>query len=87
MLSEREKQKLFEQYNPNQVRVGDRVLVSVGSRYPARIVGLSLDIKNRKVYAHLKLLDRNLGAAYPTKVDAADCYSSGPLYPGHHTNG
>ena len=87
MLSEREKQKLFEQYNPNRVRVGDRVMVSVGSRYPARIVGLSLDIKNKKVYAHLKLLDKNLGTAYPTKVDAADCHSSRHLYPGHHENG
>jgi len=55
-MTEKEKDYLFNKYNPNKIHVGDRVTVSVGYKYSARIVGLTLDIKNRKVYAVLKLL-------------------------------
>lgn len=87
MLSTKERRKLFEQYNPNQIRIGDRVTVSIHKKYPARVVGLTLDVKNRKVYADLKLLDAKPGDMLPTRVDVSDCYSTGALYRGHHTNG
>ena len=57
MVSNRDIDKLYEQYNPNNIRSGDRVMVSVGYRYLARVVGLDLDLKNKKVYANLRLMD------------------------------
>ena len=84
MTSNREIQKLFDKWNPNEIRVGDRVNVSNGMKYRARVVGLDLDLKNKKVFANLRLLDNTKG--YPIRVDVADCYALGPLYPGHHNN-
>lgn len=85
-LSNRDIEKLYDKYNPNNVKTGDRVTVRLHEQtYTARIVGLDLDLKNKKVYASLKLSDpsRNL----PIRVDCADCYAaSGPIYPGHHNN-
>ena len=56
-ISNREIQKLYDQYNPNKIKSGDHVTVSVGYKYRARVVGLELDIKNKKVFANLKLLE------------------------------
>lgn len=82
--SNRDINKLFDAYNPNKIKSGDMVKVKLShASYSARVVGLSLDIKNKKVYADLKLIEQN--KAHPTRVDAADCVVSGaPLYPGHH---
>ena len=84
--SNRDINKLFDQYNPNKIKSGDLVKVVLShSSYSARVVGLSLDIKNRKVYADLKLLEQN--RKHPTRVDVTDCViSTKPLYPGHHNN-
>lgn len=82
MVSNRDIDKLYEQYNPNNIRSGDRVMVSVGYRYLARVVGLDLDLKNKKVYANLRLMDNT--KKHPIRVDVADCYPTGVLYPGHH---
>ena len=84
-ISNREVQKLYEMYNPNNIRSGDRVSVRVGQTYLARVVGLDLDLKNKKVYANLRLLDNT--KRNPIRVDVADCYPSGVFYPGHHSNG
>lgn len=86
-ISNREIQKLFDSYNPNKIAAGDIVNVRMGSiRYLARIVGLDLDIKNKKVFANLKLLEQN--KQHPIKVDVTDCTRREPnLYPGHHRNG
>ena len=86
MTSNRDIEKLFEQWNPNKIRAGDRVRVRLHeTTYLARVVGLDLDIKNQKVYANLRLMDNT--KKFPSKVDASDCFSaSGPLYPGHHTS-
>ncbi len=83
-FSNRDVEKLFDKYNPNQIKSGDMVKVVLSSvSYSARVVGLYLDIKNKKVYADLKLLEQNKN--HPTRVDVADCVISGmPLYPGHH---
>ncbi len=84
--SNREIGNLFDKYNPNKIRSGDRVVVKVGSApYQARVVGLEIDIKNQKVFANLKLFDTT--KRNPIRVDVADCTSAGPLYPGHHNNG
>lgn len=82
--SNRDIDRLYEQYNPNRVKSGDLVLVNLShARYSARVVGLSLDIKNKKVYADLKLVEQD--RRHPIRVDVADCtVSPGPLYPGHH---
>ena len=85
MVSNRDIEKLYEQYNPNNIRSGDRVRVSIGTKYLARVVGLDLDIKNKKVYAHLRLMDNT--KKNPIRVDVADCYPAGALYPGHHDGG
>ncbi len=87
MASNREIEKLFDQWNPNNIRVGDIVQVKVSSSpYRARIVGIDLDLKNKKVYANLRLMDATL--KNPIKVDVADCYKiASPLYRGHHTGG
>ncbi len=86
MVSNREIEKLFDQYNPNKIRTGDIVTVSVGVKYQARIVGLELDTKNKKVYANLKLFDSTKNV--PIKVDVADCHrATRNLYPGHHGGG
>jgi len=82
MTSNREIEKLFDQWNPNQIRVGDQVQVVVGIKYRARVIGLDLDLKNRKVFANLKLSDNS--KRYPIRVDVSDCYSTGSGYPGHH---
>ena len=82
--SNRDIEKLFDQYNPNKIKSGDVVKVKLShASYSARVVGLDLDFKNKKVYANLKLIEQN--RKHPTRVDVADCVASGaPLYPGHH---
>ena len=82
--SNRDINKLFDAYNPNKIKSGDLVVVKLShASYSARVVGLSLDMKNKKVYADLKLIEQN--RKHPTRVDVADCITSGmPLYPGHH---
>ena len=85
-VSNREIEKLFKSYNPNNIRSGDRVMVKVSDApYQARVVGLEIDIKNKKVYANLRLFDTT--KRNPTRVDVSDCKPSGPLYPGHHNDG
>lgn len=86
-MSNRDIEKLYDKYNPNNIKSGDVVLVNLNSAsYSARVVGLFLDIKNRKVYADLKLVEQN--RLHPIRVDVSDCsVSSGPLYPGHHNGG
>ena len=85
-ISNREIVDLFDKYNPNNIKTGDRVVVKVGpSPYQARVIGLEVDIKNQKVFANLKLFDTT--KRNPIRVDVADCKMSGPLYPGHHDNG
>ena len=77
---------LYDQWNPNSVMVGDRVVVNLhNNKYRARIVGLNLDIKNKKVYANLRLMDTT--KRLPTRVDVSDCFKINPIYPGHHKNG
>ena len=85
MVSNREIEKLFQQWNPNNIHAGDRVIVNVSKdKYQARVVGLDLDIKNQKVYANLKLVEKSTRSR-PTRVDAADCYKAvSVLYRGHH---
>ena len=85
MASNREIEKLFDQWNPNRIRAGDRVKVSNGQKYQARIIGLEIDIKNKKVYANLKLMSEG-SRGRPIRVDVADCYHLEPIYPGHHQN-
>ena len=87
MTSNRDIEKLFEQWNPNDIRAGDRVRVRLHEvTYLARVVGLDLDMKNKKVYANLRLMDNT--KKFPSRVDAADCFSTlPPPYPGHHSNG
>lgn len=82
--SNRDISKLFDNYNPNRIKSGDLVKVSLShASYSARVVGLSLDIKNKKVYADLKLIEQN--RKHPTRVDVSDCVTSSmPIYPGHH---
>jgi hypothetical protein len=82
MVSNRDIEKLFDQWNPNHIRAGDRVQVSLVTKYRARVVGLEIDLKNRKVFANLKLSDNS--KRHPIRVDVSDCYPIGPLYPGHH---
>lgn len=86
-FSNRDIQKLFDKYNPNNIKSGDIVKVNLHSRkYAARVIGLNLDIKNKKVYADLKLIEQNKN--HPTRVDVADCTrNTRNLYPGHHNNG
>lgn len=86
MISNREIEKLYDRWNPNSVMVGDRVIVSLSAhKYQARIVGMELDIKNKKVYANLRLADT--AKRVPIRVDVADCYKVRAIYPGHHYNG
>ena len=86
-ISNRDIQRLYDKFNPNKVNTGDRVLVRLGSvSYSARIVGLDLDIKNKKVFANLKLLENT--KKHPIRVDVADCTPTGAIiYPSHHNNG
>ena len=86
-FSNRDIEKLFDKYNPNRIRSGDIVRVNLHSQeYTARVVGLNLDLKNKKVYADLKLIEQNKNN--PTRVDVADCIrNTRNLYPGHHNNG
>ncbi len=88
MTSNRDIEKLFDQWNPNGIRTGDRVQVNVDSEkpYPARVVGLDLDMKNKKVYANLRLLSESTGNK-PIRVDVADCYVSWGIYRGHNERG
>ena len=85
MTSNREIEKLFDQWNPNNVRAGDRVQVKNNKTYSARVVGLELDIENEIVYANLRLLDNT--KSNPIRVDVKDCHPASSLYPGHHTGG
>ena len=82
--SNRDISRLFDSYNPNRIKSGDLVKVILShASYSARVVGLSLDIKNKKVYADLKLIEQNRN--HPTRVDVSDCITNSmPLYPGHH---
>ena len=82
MTSNRDIEKLFEQWNPNNIRAGDRVQVNNGVKYIARVVGLELDIKNKKVFAFLKLAD--VTKNYPIRVDVSDCFRNLAVYPSHH---
>jgi hypothetical protein len=85
-ISNREIQELYDKYNPNNIKSGDHVTVSLSFKYRARVVGLELDIKNKKVFANLKLLENKKGC--PIRVDVADCFATSPvLFPGHHNNG
>ncbi len=85
-FSNRQIEMLYDQWNPNSVMVGDRVIVNLHSnKYQARIVGLNLDIKNKKVYANLRLMDTT--KRYPIRVDVSDCHKVETTYPGHHKNG
>lgn len=85
MASNREIQKLFDKWNPNQIRTGDRVRVKLaGLSYLGRVVGLDLDMKNEKVYVNLKLVDNT--KRNPSRVDASDCHLLESTYPGHHNN-
>ena len=72
MVSNKEIEKLFDRWNPNNIRTGDRVTVSIGQKYQARIVGLELVDNTRRS---------------PIRVDVADCYLSRGIYVGHHTGG
>ena len=72
MLSNREIERLYDKYNPNRIRSGDRVTVRLSRPYRARVVGLDLDIKNKKVYANLRLMDNT--KKNPNRVDVADCH-------------
>lgn len=85
MTSNRDIEKLFEQWNPNNIRAGDRVQVNNSMKYIARVVGLEIDIKNKKVFACLKLAD--ITKNYPIRVDVRDCYRNIHVYPGHYNNG
>ena len=87
MTSNRDIEKLFDQWNPNNIRAGDRVKVTIMSEsYTARVVGLDLDLKNKKVYANLRLMDNT--KKRPSRVDVSDCTAiRTPTYPGHHYNG
>ena len=86
-FSNRDIEKLVDKYNPNGIRSGDIVRVNLHSqKYTARVVGLNLDLKNKKVYADLKLIEQD--KSKPTRVDVADCTrNTRNLYPGHHNNG
>tara|TARA_B100001057_G_C22819404_1_gene938798 strand:+ start:1462 stop:1743 length:282 start_codon:yes stop_codon:yes gene_type:complete len=86
-FSNRDIERLYDKYNPNAVRTGDIVMVSLGQvKYQARVVGLDLDIKNKKVFANLKLSEQN--KRNPIRVDVSDCQKRTlPLYPGHHNGG
>ena len=86
-LSNRDIEKLYDKYNPNKIRTGDIVKVEMHHySYSARVVGLDLDIKNKKVFASLKLIEQNRNN--PIRVDVSDCVkSSAPMYPGHHNGG
>ena len=85
-VSNREIQNLYDAFNPDGIKTGDRVVVKNGANvYNARVVGLDLDLKNQKVYANLKLFENSKN--YPIRVDVLDCTSPAkPLYPGHHNN-
>ena len=82
--SNRDIEKLFDKYNPNKIKSGDMVKVTLShASYAARVVGLGLDIKNRKVYADLKLIEQN--RRHPTRVDVADCTTNtASPHPRHH---
>ncbi len=86
MTSNRDIEKLFDKWNPHDIRAGDRVKVTLMSdSYIARVVGLDLDIKNQKVYANLRLMDNT--QKRPCRVDVSDCkVVLDPIYPGHHSN-
>ena len=74
-VSNREMDKLWSRYNPSGIKAGDLVEVNVGTKYRARVVGLDLDMKNKKVYANLKLFDTS--KRFPIRVDVADCKRDG----------
>ena len=74
-ISNREMDRLWSRYNPSNIKAGDLVEVNLGTKYRARVVGLDLDIKNRKVYANLKLFDSS--RRVPIRVDVADCKRDG----------
>ena len=85
MVSNREIEDLFDKWNPNKIRTGDRVRVKMSGRtYIGRVVGLDLDVKNEKVYVNLKLMDNT--KRNPSRVDANDCHRVEVAYPGHHNN-
>ena len=71
IISNREMERLWSKYNPQEISAGDLVEVSIGQKYKARVVGLDLDLKNKKVYANLKLFDAS--RKLPIRVDVSDC--------------
>ena len=74
--SNRDIEKLFDRYNPNGIKSGDVVKVTLShASYSARVIGLNLDLKNRKDFADLKLIEQN--RRHPTRVDVADCQNKG----------
>lgn len=88
MISNRDIDRMYQKYNPSNIRAGDRVIVNVGPRYKARVVGLDLDLKNKKVHANLRLFDTT--KKLPVRVDVRDCTllrDTMPLYPGHNEIG
>lgn len=82
--SNRDIERLYDQWNPNNIQTGDRVRIKMhGYSYLARVVGLDLDIKNKKVYANLRLADNT--KRNPSRVDVSDCIKADqPVFPGHH---
>jgi hypothetical protein len=56
-------------YNPNGIYPGAFVDVCIGQTYAATVRSLTLDIKNKKIYANLINREKNL----PVTVDVADC--------------
>jgi hypothetical protein len=88
-ISNRDIDRLYDKYNPGKLKSGDRVIVTMmDMQYFARIVGLDLDIKNKKMYANLRILTKSY-KSFPTRVDISDCAKSSsptPMYSGHHKN-
>ena len=56
-VSNREMDRLWSRYNPSNIKAGDLVEVNIGSKYRARVVGLDLDIKNKKVHGSVMWFD------------------------------
>ena len=55
--------------NKNNIKVGDTVLVNIGTQYLGLVEGLKLDSKNKKIFAYLKTYSKG----FPSRVDVVDC--------------
>jgi hypothetical protein len=64
-----EEVRLDHEYNPNGIYLGAFVDVGIGKGYTATVRSLTLDPKNKKIYAHLVNCEPNL----PITVDVSDC--------------